>query len=247
LTDVVARLQFSVRCLFRHYLFLVLFVFLFARVCARVSVARRSYFRVVPAARAIWSTMASLGELERQARELRRRAREIEEKCLELKRKALPCPGPAAATPWVRAVALAVLALTDRDFAAAVEYVRWKGRGADEADVVAWCRAVPDADWQSLLHPPSGSQSSRQLREARKFLDERKVVEWVKHQNEIKGIAPSPGVVLDEGAALAKPPGRRSSQYKWLRRVVGRWGGRKAVFSSGESLPAESLHRKAAR
>ncbi len=190
--------------------------------------------------------MASLEELQRQAAELRRRSKQIEDECRQLRRQASECPGSPPATAWVRATTLRVFALAGQDIMTALEYLRWKGRRADEDEVRAWCAGVSASDWQCMLTPKDDNpRCMRQLREARKFLEEKAIVAWVKSRNEAKGIAPTPGAVLDCGAPCGGPSGRRTSRYKWLRRVVSRWGGRKAVFHAGERLPSEVLERKA--
>lgn len=190
--------------------------------------------------------MASLEDLKSKAEDLRRRSREVDRQCRQLSRQSAEPLGPPSATPWVRSAALRVFALSGDDTAVALDYLRWKGRRADEAEFRMWCSGITQGEWQSLLTPEPGQQkASRQLRDARKFLDERAVVSWAVTQNKVKRIAPTPGAVLDVGAALIGPQGRRSTRYKWLRRVVARWGGRKAVFQSSEVLQPDVLEHKA--
>ena len=190
--------------------------------------------------------MPTLEELEEQAKELRRVSREIDKKYRESTRHAAASSGPPPATSWVRTAALRVWALAD--ITAAVEFLRWKGRRGDEDEVRAWLAGLPERERGSLAHPPDDQpRSLRQLCEACKFLEERQVVSWVKVQNATKRLAPTPGTVLDQGAASAGPSGRRSSRYKWLRRVVARWGGRKTVFRPSEQVPQSVLRQKAFR
>lgn len=170
--------------------------------------------------------------------------REMTKRHANLRRKA-KAAAPASATPWMRSVALRVLALADSNFAAAVEYVRWKGRCTTSQEVQAWDAALSVDARQQLLDPPADQpREARQLAEARKFIAERLVVAWVRKQNVQRGIAPTPGAILNEFAGSAGPAGRRSSRHKWLRRLTGRWGGRKCVFGIGDQLTKESFEQK---
>jgi hypothetical protein len=145
----------------------------------------------------------------------------------------------------MREVALKVCAIAEFDVQAAVEYVTWKGRVADADEVKGWLAALAPNERLSILTPSDDQpRAHRQLREARKFWEEKKVVTWVQTQSRSKAIAPTPGAVIDEAAGTAGPSGRRSSRYKWLRRVSGRWGGRKCVFALGDQLTSELLEEK---
>lgn len=191
-------------------------------------------------------SMGSVQELEQKAQELRSLSRHLDQQHRDLKRKAGAQSGPSPATPWVKGAALRVLALADFDVAVCMEYLRWKRRRADEAEVQTWCAALSTSDRQCLLDPPDDQpRVARQLAEARKFMKEKALVSWVQHQNRTRGIAPSPGAVLDEAAVTVGVTGRRSSRYKWLRRITKRWGGRKAVFRVGDRLSAEVFEHKA--
>jgi hypothetical protein len=145
----------------------------------------------------------------------------------------------------MRSVALRVLALAGSDVAVALEYLRWKGRPAEDADVRSWDAALLMDDRRNLLHPLADQpRAVRQLAEASKFMAERRVVAWVKHQNEQSGLAPTPGAIVAEFADSANPAKHRSSRYKWLRRVSSRWGGRKCVFGIGDQLSKDAFERK---
>lgn len=190
--------------------------------------------------------MASLEELEARAQALRSALRSVSAEHSLLKRKAEVASGPPPPTPWVRSVALRVFALAESDFGVAVEYLGWKRRRGDADDVKAWFAALsPDGRCQLLAPLPSQPSAIRQLAEARKFMSERSLVRWVQRQNREKGIAPTPGAIVDQMAGVAGPAGRRSSRYKWLRRVSGRWGGRKCLFRVGDQLSDEIFRRKA--
>lgn len=190
--------------------------------------------------------MDAVHRLEARARELRSSAREIARKQAGLKRKAKVAQGLAPATPWMRSVALRVLALAESDVEVAQQYIRWKGRHVQQDEVRAWDADLSADDRRHLLCPPvHQSCAARQLAEARKFFAERDVVAWVRRQNVDRGVAPTPGAIIDEFAQRAGPSGRRSSRHKWLRRVTGRWGGRKCIFAVGDQLSKETFDRKA--
>jgi hypothetical protein len=195
------------------------------------------------------SSMAGLETLEARAKELRRLSKQIDQQIRDVERKAKGYPGGLpAATPWARSAALRVWALAGYDVATAVEYLRWKGRRGGEDEVRAWCSGVSESQRLCLASPPDGEQQAhRQLREARKFLEEKAVVAWVKKQNEAKGLAPAPGVILDQVALAAQHCSRRSSRCKRLRRVAARWGGRKALFRPSDRVPLEVFRHKAAK
>lgn len=63
-------------------------------------------------------------------------------------------------------------------------------------------------------------------------------------ENKSKSLAPTPGAVIDKVAGSAGPNSRRSSRYKWLRRLCRRWGGRKCVFGNGDQLSPAMFDRK---
>ena len=189
--------------------------------------------------------MASTEQLQRQAQELRSAMRELTRQQAKLKREA-KATLPASPTPWMRSVALKVFALAGDDACVAAEYLRWKGRSVSVAEMRALGAGLSEDDRQALVRPPVGEpRAARQLAEARKFIAERTVVTWVRQQNTERGIAPTPGAIIDEFASSAGPAGRRSSRHKWLRRLSSRWGGRKAVFRNGDQLPKEVLEHKA--
>jgi hypothetical protein len=202
---------------------------------------------VVSYAAAVPPSMASLQELEAQARELRSLSRRLSKEHAKLKRKAASHVDLPAPTQWMRAVAVMVVLLADSGVAAAMEYLRRKGRPCEEACLSEWLSAMTESERQALIHPVEDQhRARRQLAEATKFLSEQNLVSWVQAENKAKSVAPTPGAVLDKAAGSAGPSSsRRSSRYKWLRRVCHRWGGRKCVFGIGDQLSAATFAHKA--
>jgi len=147
----------------------------------------------------------------------------------------------------MRAVVLRVLDLTEGDFAAAEQFLQSKGRAGDASDVRAWRAALPPGEGRDLSRAPVGQpKAAKQLAEARKFVEERELISWVRLQNKAKSIAPTPGAVLEEASKTPGLARTGRNRHRWLRRVVSRWGGRKGVLRGGEQPAAEEFNQKAA-
>ena len=191
------------------------------------------------------SRKPSVEELERQAAELRRASRELGENISELRRKSKAEKVGLVATPWMQSVALRIFALAEFDASFPLQYLQTKGRPTEEQQLRVWLSELSPEDRRGLLSVPAGPcRALRQLTEARKFMGEASIVSWVRRQNEVKGIAPTPGAVIEHTAGIAGPSGHRRHKYKWLRRVMHRWGGRKGVFGVGDQLSPETFERK---
>jgi hypothetical protein len=190
--------------------------------------------------------MNSVAELQREADDLQRQLRDL--KALAKAKRKLERMGESrtrAATPWMRAVAVRVLALSDGDVAAAEAYLLSKGRGEPAAEILRWRDALPAGEAAALLGPAEDrSRSARQLAEARKFAAERGLVSWIARQNRSKGIAPTPGAVLEQASGSGGLKAPTPSRYRWLRRLMRRWGGRKRVLQGCSVLTGEALRRK---
>ena len=121
-----------------------------------------------------------------------------------------------------------------------------KKRRVSPDEVRGWCDWMSVRDRCNLTSPPPGEpRTMRQLAEARKFVAEKKLVAWVKQQNEERGLAPSPGLVLDHVPAELDFRGRRNERRRRVRRVMARWGGHKGIFAGGDRLPLGVLQEKA--
>lgn len=193
--------------------------------------------------------MASSSELAVKAAKLRDLSKQVnaEIRGLMKRQRAEVASGPPPATPWMQAVALRVFVLSGCFVDAAVEYLQSKGRQAEPLEVQAWFDALPVEDVAALSSPADGdAKAARQLAAARKFVAEKDLVTWVQQQNEAKGIAPTPSVVLDHASPAVGFSGRRNEQRRRLRRIMARWGARKRVLSGGDRLTAESFRQKAA-
>jgi hypothetical protein len=190
----------------------------------------------------------SVGELEARAAELSRQQADLEVQLRAAKRK-LQSEQPKRCTVWMRAVAVKLLAASDFDDVAVRRYLQRKQRVDTVADVRAWHASLSPEQTRDLLTPGLGDQTSnRQLVEAQKFLAECRLVAWVQDRNEKKGIAPTAGAVLSQaGPSLARQRWR-SNRYRWLQRLMRRWGGRRVRFAGGpDQLSPEDFERKACR
>jgi hypothetical protein len=104
-----------------------------------------------------------------------------------------------------------------------------------------------------LIPQPDDARGQRHHAIAQQFLQEQRLLGWVHEQNVGKGLAPSAGAVLRQWSAgsstdarVAMPCSRRS-KYRWLRRWMLRWGGRKGVFKVGDRLPLHLVREKVLR
>jgi hypothetical protein len=151
-----------------------------------------------------WLAM-SIVDLEAQLGELQGRLSTAKTRVATAKRQ-LNSECPRRCTPWMRSVAVKLLALSNHDDAVVAKYLAARGRVEQPADVRDWYDSLPLADLPGLLVRQGDPGVLRQLAEAEKFLHEFRLVSWVQEQNEKKGIAPTASAVLDEAgrAWLAK-------------------------------------------
>lgn len=148
-----------------------------------------------------------------------------------------------ACTPWMRQVAVRVYALKELDVDAATKDLLKKGRAVPDGEVREWYETMtPDARALLVQTPEEDKCGARQLAEARRFVEELRLVLWVSEQNASKGVAPTASAVLGQaGPALSR--GRlMTSRYRWLRRCMARWGGR---FAHGDLLTCDEFRDKA--
>ena len=211
------------------------------------NLCRRSKLFIFAHSLARQVAMPSVAELKSRAAELRSQSKLLEEKVRRLHRQASTDDGPPPATTWMRVVAMHLFVLRDFNAEVALEYLAFKKRRADAGEVSAWYRALSADDRISLMSPPGEDlRAARQLAEARKFFAEKKLVNWVREQNESKGIAPSPGAVLDHAAHEVGFRGKRNERRRLLRRIMDRWGARKCLLGGGDRLTEAALREKAA-
>lgn len=187
--------------------------------------------------------MSTVRELQARAHELKVQERQLRAAARELKRKACSDSSAKAVTPWMRAVALRVFALAGLNEAASVSYLQSKGRSVGDGEVRTWHAALPEEAQRALLTcPEEAAKTARQHAEAVKFVQEMKLLRWIREQNK-KSIAPTPGAILSHGADVFGS-GRESSRYRRLRRLMARSGGRKGVFADGDRLSPEVFGHK---
>lgn len=186
----------------------------------------------------------SEARLAAEAEALRVREADLAKRLRLLER--VPAEGGARRVgPWLRAVALKIAGLPDGGYAAAGQYLSLKKQVACEGDVRHWWGSLPPGE-QALLTNLADQVGERQLAEARRFLDERRLMTWISEQNSRKRVAPSPGAVLRQALAFGMHvPATWSSRYRWLRRCVRRWGGRCGRFAQGDDLEPAVLEQKA--
>jgi hypothetical protein len=150
-------------------------------------------------------------------------------------------------TPWMREVALRIFRLTDNSDEAVSQFLTKKKRSETAVDVRAWFAELSPDRADALLDAGGEWSVARQLVEARKFVEELHLVGWVKEQNSAKGIAPSATAVLDQvGPHLARCRYERN-RYRWLKRCMARWSGRRVHLGGGDGLSADEFGRKVER
>ena len=189
--------------------------------------------------------MASVAELQAKAKDLQEASLRLARELRELERTGDGSAKMLGATPRMKSISLRVLALCGDDAKAAVKYLQLKGRHADVIDVQSWHSGLSEEARKSLLAPADDKPAAlRELAEARKFVTEKGLVDWVDDLNKKKKVAPTPGSVIDHGPTAVRFRGHRSSRYRRLKRIMGRWGGRKGTFSIGDELTPEAFERK---
>lgn len=190
--------------------------------------------------------MASVEALKARLAENKALSRQLAAKAAALEGRPRETGGLARATVRMQSVALRIYAMADFDTSAALAYLRSMDRQADSSHLTSWLSKMSMEEQKSLAVQPIGSSAKlREWADAQRFLKEHRLVAWVKSQNK-KSIAPSPGMVLQHAAAAGGLPCKKGSQYRWVQRVMARWGGRKGVFANGNQLTPEEFEGKAA-
>jgi hypothetical protein len=191
---------------------------------------------------------ASPAELESCLAALRRREAELKaelgESSSALRQPAVGAGKPC--TPRTQDVALRIFALADLTVEAPLKYLSLQGRPASEADVRTWHAALP-AEAQARLRDelPGDVLGGRRLAEARGFLSEFRLASWVQEQNLSKGVAPTSSLILERAGPDLVRGSCKKSKYRWVRKFMSRWGGRRARFGHGDQLSQEEFRQKA--
>jgi hypothetical protein len=178
-----------------------------------------------------------------RAADLRRRQSELGQEIRSTRRR-MTTEMPRRCTAWMREVALRVLLLSQFNDEAVSQFLSAKHRVETAADVRTWYGALrPDV--AAGLLDPGDDAARRQMSEAQRFTQEFRLVAWVKEQNAVKGIAPSASAVLEQaGPGLARGRLQRN-RYRWLKRCMNRWGGRRVRLGGGDQLSAGEFREKA--
>ena len=188
--------------------------------------------------------MASIAKLTLRLQQIRCRHEEIAAACRSLTKQAAFSKTVAPCSQSVMEIALRLFALSGKDTCAVREFLHMKRSVVEAGEVRDRYGSLPEHGRDHLLMPPADDVRGRHwLMEARRFMSERRLVQWVRYQNTTKHIAPSPGATL-EIAGAACGSGTRRSQYRWLRRCMRRWGGRVGVFGIGDQLTPELFNQK---
>ena len=191
------------------------------------------------------SRTMSLEELKARAEECHRRKADVSLQMRNVRRK-LASESLKHCTPWMKEVAMRVLVLSEHNDEIVSKFLSTKKRSNTAAQVCGWFGALPPDLAAKLLEPGDDQAAGRQLAEASKFVEEFRLAAWVKEQNSAKGIAPSASAVLDQaGPGLARGRLQRN-RYRWVKRCMHRWGGRRVRLSGSDELSAGEFGQKAA-
>ena len=185
---------------------------------------------------------AEVNRLRKEMQRLKRRARE---EC-----------GPIKLRPAQRSIARVLVCLNNGEPTAAVEYVArsnkttsWDGvrKGKLEADLRDWWKA---ADVETRQRHMVVDESNRKaIVQAKRFVVDGSLEEWVDSQNVQKGINPVPAIVLQEAVAVKRRigvehPANRQSSRRWLQRWRRRRGIQLRRGTVREHLTREQMHGK---
>ena len=185
---------------------------------------------------------AEVNRLRKEMQRLKRRARE---EC-----------GPIKLRPAQRSIARVLVCLNNGEPTAAVEYVArsnkttsWDGvrKGKLEADLRDWWKA---ADVETRQRHVVVDESNRKaIVQAKRFVVDGTLEEWVDSQNVQKGINPVPAIVLQEAVAVKRRigvehPANRQSSRRWLQRWRRRRGIQLRRGNVREHLTRDQMHGK---
>ena len=202
--------------------------------------------------------------LEEVTSRLRATVAELKRKREQLRLQRRRSKWNPADTPLTTRVALALLSLSPGEERPAREYLG-SAVGADRcrealssASLAAWLAAAGDFAVDAVL-APERSWGQRALREAHKFLEERRLRDWVRDANLGKGLAPKGRNLwreycrrsarhreADPGGGYAGRQEKERARGQWLRRWARRWAVRRGKFKVGDRLSGPDLRKKAA-
>ena len=160
----------------------------------------------------------------------------------------------ADAWPYVLHVALVVWVLRKDPVLASQFVAQFEAKRASamwSAQSIESQGEALSTETKELLLNPLSARGLRALRDARKFLAELSLYDWVRVQNKTKGLAPSSGALWMQWSgqdANSEIPARaktRRSRSQWLARWGRRWSVTQGRFKQGDRLPLETLRAKA--
>ena len=146
---------------------------------------------------------------------------------------------------------------------AALQYLEQQNIGRDDeepwtsSEMLGWARATA-AESSTGAEQEAAEPSARLVSEAaERFWAEKQVYQWVRHQNEAKGLTPQLQTtvgkfteirqVVDPAEKSPDVPKTVSGKYKWVRRWARRWQVHKGELKAVAWLPLEQRRVKAAR
>ena len=188
---------------------------------------------------------AEVNRLRKEMQRLKRRARE---EC-----------GPIKLRAAQRSIARVLVCLNNGEPTAAVEYVArsnkttcWDGvkKGKLEADLRDWWKAADvETRQRHVVVDESNANMHKAFVQAKRFIVDGTLEEWVDSQNVQKGINPVPAIVLQEAVSVKRRigvehPANRQSSRRWLQRWRRRRGIQLRRGNVREHLTRDQMHRK---
>ena len=187
-------------------------------------------------------------EVNRLRKEMQRLKRRAREEC-----------GPIKLRAAQRSIARVLVCLNNGEPTAAVEYVSrsnktkcWDGvkKGKLEADLRDWWKAADvETRQRHVVVDESNANMHKAFVQAKRFIVDDTLEEWVDSQNVQKGINPVPAIVLQEAVSVKRRigvehPANRQSCRKWLQRWRRRRGIQLRRGNVREHLTRDQMHRK---
>ena len=159
-------------------------------------------------------------------------------------------------------VATAIFALTHPAVEPACLFLEHKWPRWDEGKrnetmfrLQQWHTMMASTTGFGTILSPDTSAGQHHLKQARRFLDERRLHRWVDDTNKRKKIAPTSAVLLQETArssaestvfGLVSPTTKHKSKMQWLRRWRRRWDVVLGPLAARDTLPPEQCRKKVA-
>ena len=187
-------------------------------------------------------------EVNRLRKEMQRLKRRAREEC-----------GPIKLRAAQRSIARVLVCLNNGEPTAAVEYVArsnkttcWDGvkKGKLEAELRDWWKAADvETRQRHMVVDESNANMHKACVQAKRFIVDGTLEEWVDSQNVQKGINPVPAIVLQEAVSVKRRigvehPANRQSSRRWLQRWRRRCGIQLRRGNVREHLTRDQMHWK---